>query len=329
MPIQPLSNFLTLIKLADVSITSSGGGVVNYVLRVTNAGGQDATLDQFVDILPGSPANASYVAGSSTFNGIAVSNPNISGQTLTWSGTFLVPAGSIRDFQFRATLPGTPGTYSNSGYGKVLSTQIDTTTLTSDNAPGTADVLVLSPPVLVKTFTPNAAPVNGAVTLSFTVTNPNAAYALSGVAFTDTFPVSPGQMSVASPPNASTSGCGSPIFSPVAGAASISFANGSIAAGGTCTISLRVQANTLGTYTNTTSTVTDSYGDVGAAASRVFTVTAQPSILKSFTADTIASGGTSVLAFDLTSNYSGGATTAIAFSDTFPAGMREIGRAHV
>ena len=321
LPVQPLTNFLTLVKLADISVTSSGGGVVNYALRVTNTGGQDATLDQFVDILPSTPANATYISGSSLFNGVAVSNPNISGQTLTWSGTFLVPSGATRDFKFSASLPGTAGTYINSGYAKVLSsTQIDTTVATSDNAPGTAGVVVLAAPVIVKTFTPNAAAVNGAVTLSFTVTNPNTAYALSGVAFSDTFPVAPGQMVVASPTNASTSNCGTPNFNPIAAAASISFANGSIAAGGTCTVSLSVQANTLGTYTNTTSTVTDSYGSVGAAAVRTFTVTAQPSIVKSFTAGTIASGGTAVLAFDITSNFSG-TTSNISFTDTFPATM--------
>lgn len=320
LPLQPLTNFLTLVKLADISVTSSGGGVVNYVLRVTNTGGQDATLDQFVDILPGTPANATYISGSSLFNGVAVSNPNISGQTLTWSGTFLVPPGATRDFKFFARLPGTAGTYINSGYAKVLSTQIDTTSITSDNAPGTAAVVVLAAPVIVKTFTPNAAAVNGAVTLSFTVTNPNTAYALSGVAFSDTFPVAPGQMVVAGPVNASTANCGTPIFNPVAAANGISFANGSIAAGGTCTVSLSVQANTLGTYTNTTSTVTDSYGSVGAAAVRTFTVTAQPSIVKSFTASTIASGGTAVLAFDITSNFSG-TTSNISFTDTFPATM--------
>jgi hypothetical protein len=71
--------------------------------------------------------------------------------------------------------------------------------------------------------------VGGVATLTFTITNPNAAAALTGVAFTDSFQAG---LEVAATPNAST-GCGSPTFAPAAGNTSISFSGGTIGASGT------------------------------------------------------------------------------------------------
>jgi uncharacterized repeat protein (TIGR01451 family) len=105
---------------------------------------------------------------------------------------------------------------------------------------------------ITKAFTPSATTAGGTSTLTFTLANPNGV-ALSSVNFTDTFPTSPGAMVVAAPATYSTSGCGTPAFAPVAGAASISFSNGTIAANGTCTVNVLVSvpAGVTGTYTNT------------------------------------------------------------------------------
>ncbi len=113
----------------------------------------------------------------------------------------------------------------------------------SDYAVGARIAAIIDPSAvtITKAFTPNSTIVNGTSTLTFTLSNPNGA-SLSGAAFTDTFPVSPGAMVVASPLTYSTTGCGSPTFAPTAGAASISFSNGTIAAGGTCTVSVNVTA---------------------------------------------------------------------------------------
>jgi len=60
-------------------------------------------------------------------------------------------------------------------------------------------------------------------------------------------------MVVADTPNTSTS-CGGAVTAP-AGAGSISFSGGSIAASGTCTVTVNITAPVPGTYTNISSVV--------------------------------------------------------------------------
>ncbi len=102
-------------------------------------------------------------------------------------------------------------------------------------------LVVLAPPSLEKDFAPDLVLLgvtpNDASTLTFSVTNPNPGNAISGVSFSDTFPAG---LVVATPPNASTSGCGAPTWAPGAGAGSVSFSGGAIAAGGTCLVSVDV-----------------------------------------------------------------------------------------
>ncbi len=102
---------------------------------------------------------------------------------------------------------------------------------------------------IAKKFNPDPTNEGGVSRLTFTITNPNAA-AVSGINFEDTFPASPGAMVVANPPNAATAGCGAPIFSPAAGASSIAFSDGTIAANGTCSVSVNVTVPVEGTYAN-------------------------------------------------------------------------------
>lgn len=136
---------LTLAKIVDKSLLLNGG-TVNYTLRLTNASAYSMTVNDFVDTLPSSPASPAYVAGSSAFNGAAIGNPTISGQTLTWTGIFVVPAGTTRDLTFQATLPNTVGTYTNSAVARLEYTQIDTTAATDDNSPATVNTQVVAPP---------------------------------------------------------------------------------------------------------------------------------------------------------------------------------------
>jgi uncharacterized repeat protein (TIGR01451 family) len=100
-----------------------------------------------------------------------------------------------------------------------------------------------------KSFSPNPGVTGGISTLTFTIGNPTPA-AISSVNFTDTFPTSPAAMVVAGTPAATTSGCGAPTLTATASAGSISFVNGTIAANGTCTISVNVTAPLAGSYQN-------------------------------------------------------------------------------
>ena len=128
-----------------------------------------------------------------------------------------------------------------------------------------------------KTFAPSATAAGGTSTLTFTITNPGAG-AISGLNFSDSLPaVGGGQMVVASPATFSTSGCGAPVFAPVAGAASVAFANGSVAGNGTCTVSVRVSvpsAPTTGTYANTSNALFVGSVNTGKVASAALALSA-------------------------------------------------------
>lgn len=115
----------------------------------------------------------------------------------------------------------------------------------------------VSPPSIAKQFDANPIIVGNTSTLSFNITNPNQDVALSGVGFTDTFPVAPGAMTVAATPNVTTSGCGVGAFAPVlvGGEAAITFSGATIAAGTSCKVTVDVTAGVTGTYDNTSGNV--------------------------------------------------------------------------
>ena len=125
------------------------------------------------------------------------------------------------------------------------------------------------PGSIAKSFAAGTIPVTGTTTLTFTLTNPNAATALSGVAFTDPLPAG---LIVASP-NGLSNTCGGTVTAN-AGTSSISLAGGSLAANASCTIGVTVQATSSGTLVNTTGAVTSVEGGTGNTATATLNVTA-------------------------------------------------------
>ena len=103
-------------------------------------------------------------------------------------------------------------------------------------------------------FTPASTAPPGTSTLTFTLGNPNAV-AIGGAGFSDALPnLGGGQMVVASPATFSTTGCGTPTFTPAAGATTLDVSNATIPANGTCTISALVSvpaSPSSGSYVNT------------------------------------------------------------------------------
>jgi len=165
--------------------------------------------------------------------------------------------------------------------------------------------------------------VNGTTTLTFTLTNPNAGTALTGVGFTDAFPAG---LAVAATPNATTTGCGSPTFAPAAGNISVAFSGGTIAADGTCTVTVDVAATTGGLKNNITSAVTSTEGGTGGTAAAFLVVVippavAPPTIAKAFGAPSIVVNATTPLTFTLTNPNPGSALGGVGFTDALPAGL--------
>ncbi|MBT0653264.1 beta strand repeat-containing protein [Geomobilimonas luticola] len=301
-------------SVSNVTLPAQGGRVT-YTLTATNSGLEDVSLDSFIDVLP---AGATYVAGSSSFNGAGIANPGISGTTLTWSSLFTIPAGTSRSLIFQANIPATPGTYTNAATARIGSTIIDSTLQVTDNVPATATTVVLRAPAITKAFSPTAVAVNGTSVMTLTITNPNTANSLNGIAVSDTLPAAPAGLGFAVPSGAATT-CSGAVLT-VSGT-TIGITGGTLAAGQTCTVTANVtsaSANT--TYTNTTGTVSSTNGGTGSSASATITFSTKPTISKSFSVPTIPRNGTAAMTFTITNNGNG-ALTGLTFDDLFPAGM--------
>src|SRR3954447_2595789 len=222
--------------------------VSTLTFTLTNTNTAALTGAAFTDSLPAGVQVAATPSASTSCAG-ATWAPAAGNTSLTFSGGTIPASGSCTvSVNVTAT---TSGPHSNTtGY---LSTTEGGTNTTSV---GTSTLTAGLPPSMTKSFLPNPILANGVSTLTFIITNPNQNNSIGGVQFSDTFPASPGAMVVAATPNATTSGCGAPTFTPVAGAGSISFSNATIAAGGTCTVSVNITAPATGSYHNTSGAVT-------------------------------------------------------------------------
>ena len=313
------SSPLTLAKTASVATLPAGGGTVTYTVTITNTDSVATSLDSLRDTLPSSPANATYVAGSAKFNGVAIADPGISGQTLTWNSTFTIPASASRTLTFDATLPATAGVYTNTAVGFIGTEQVDTTTSTTDNAPATVAVSVLQAPSLSKAFGASSVLQNGTTTLTLTLSNPNTSTALTGLAVTDTFPSG---LQVAATPGFSNTCGGTVSPGQTAGNTSLVLSGGTLAANSTCQIQVTVTGTTAGDKVNTTGAVTSSNGGTGGTATATLQVFGPPSISKAFGASSVLQNGTTTLTLTISNPNTSMALTGLAVTDTFPSGLQ-------
>lgn len=125
---------------------------------------------------------------------------------------------------------------------------------------------------ITKSFSPNPATLDGVSALSITITNPNSGV-VSGYSFVDNLPTN---MIVANPPVAATVGCGTPTLVATSGASSISFSNGTVAAGGSCVIKVNVTPTVTGSLINTTGPLFVDSLNTGLIASATLTVNNDP-----------------------------------------------------
>jgi uncharacterized repeat protein (TIGR01451 family) len=135
-----------------------------------------------------------------------------------------------------------------------------------------ANVIDPTAATISKSFTPNPTSLNGISALKITLGNPNAA-PVSGYNFVDNLPAN---LVVAATPAATTSGCGAPTLTAVAGSSSISFSNGTVAANGNCVISVNVTPTATGSLVNTTNHLFIDTNDTGHFATATLTVNSAP-----------------------------------------------------
>jgi len=175
----------------------------------------------------------------------------------------------------------------------------------------------LAAPRFTKSFDPSTTSPNAPVTLRFTIIN-NSGIQLTGLNFADNLPAG---LVVATPPNF-TNTCGG-SFAPTSGAALITLSGGTLAANATCTVTVRVVAASVGTYTNPAVTLTSNQAPAAQSAPVSLTVNqvAPPTFTKRFSPNTATRGTSVVLVFTITNNAPV-PLSGLNFIDVLPDGLR-------
>ena len=138
----------------------------------------------------------------------------------------------------------------------------------------TVGAVAPAPPTIAKSFGTARIALNGSTSLSFTISNPNASTALTGVGFTDTLPFLlvpfgwPTPALVVSIPNGLIGTCPGETITAPAGFSSIGLTGVTLAAGASCTFSVNVTGRVLGTQNNVTGAVTSVEGGASEASGR-------------------------------------------------------------
>ncbi len=246
-------------------------GVTSLTFTLSNTNPSALTGVSFNDPLP---------------DGLSIaSTPNVVNNC---GGTFTATAGSMQVDLAGGSIPASGsctikvdvkvskgGTINNTS-GYISSTDAGTNTTSSGYATASLTGTLL-PPSISKSFSPNKFLAGTRSTLTFIITNPNPNDALTGVAFSDTYPSGLANSNQVSYP--STNSCGGSLTA-ASGANSISLSNGSLAAGASCSISVSVTGSSAGSFTNMSGTVSSTNGGSGNTATANYEVTAPSAAIK-------------------------------------------------
>ena len=319
-------------------------------LRITlaNSGVAALTGVNFINSLPGALPNGLRIVGAPTYsctdpvnNAFAVTGTvtaNVGSQAISLAGG-TIPAHdnvSSTDGVCTIDLPVTAGT--STGAATSYAYTIGATTVGSDQAiqnvgAATQNVHIsaFNKPTITKVFGASTLFVGGsATTLTITVANNNP-FALSGFSIRDIFPVDGSNVAylrVAPTPATTltcTAGGSAPTLNLVsAGDVSISTAaDGTVAANGSCTLTVQVEAAQSGivyslSTTNTIRKSLDFVNDIGIAAATdataSVTLTSPLRVSKSFNS-TLASGQSDILTIFITNDVTGLVLTVDSFAD--------------
>lgn len=241
-------------------IAVTGTSLLTFTLNNPNSTVAFTNLS-FTDTLP---TGLSFNAVTASQCGGTLTRSSAS--TISFAGGSLAAGASCN---VTATVTGgTAGAYNNTS--SFITATYDTgsgpanITNSSTEGYGTDTLTVLQAPSITKLFGTNPILEGGISTLTFIITNPNQNDPLPNVTFSDTLPTSPAQMLTFSPAVTSYEGCGSGALSIAGDRRSFIFNNGTIAAGGTCTVKVDITAPTAGTYANSTNNVKATISSVDA-----------------------------------------------------------------
>lgn len=296
-------------------VTSSTNNPTAGSATLTVTGNSPGDADtSTVSAAPGSvPANgvttATITVTLRSFCGTPVSGKTITlgqgvGSSIISPASAVTNASGVATFTVRNSTPQMVTYTATDVTDSVVITQTAAVTFTQQTAP-----------TVVKSFSPTATGTGLSSTLSVTITNPNAAGSIAGLAFTDTYP---GTLVNAAVPGL-TNTCGG-TASATAGGTQLTLSGGTVAASSSCTVSVSVTSAIAGSYNNSTGAVTSTNAGSGTAAAATLIVNGAPGVAKSFSPASIGTGQTSTLTITLT-NTNTVAITGVAFTDGYPANL--------
>jgi uncharacterized repeat protein (TIGR01451 family) len=272
----------------------------------------------FKDTYPAGLVNAAPLALGGTCTVRTVDAATLAGGGVFNLTSVNIPAGGSCTVTVLVT-SSTAGSYDNTTSG-VITTQTPTAGAPSN----TANLLVYAPVTATKVFTPASVSTGGASQLAITITNPNPAGTLAvtgATLFTDTYPTNLVNSTTPTPVITCTAGSSATLVGGAAGGNTIGMSGGTLASGGTCTITVFVTSATANTYPDNADTITTTNAGsstIPAASLNVSSFT-PPGATKSFTGP-VAGNQPSVMTIALT-NSNGSAITGVSFSDSYPAGL--------
>jgi uncharacterized repeat protein (TIGR01451 family) len=287
-------------------------GVSQMSIVVSNPANNPAAINgvTFSDTYPSglvnaSPANPAIACTAGSTAG-TLSGGVAGGNTIGMSSGATLAVGGNCTITVNVT-SGSTGNYSN--------TTSATSSTNAGSGTGSTAVLSVGKPSISKSFAPNPILAGATSRLTLTVNNILAS-ALSGVAFTDTYPA--GLVNAAVPNVATT--CGGTVLA-TAGANVINLSAGSVAATSTCTVSVDVTSSTAGVYANTSDGVsTTQTGTAGNSSNTAsLTVIGAPQATMTFSPPSTRINLDTQLTITISNPNTMTALTGVSFTDTYPA----------
>jgi hypothetical protein len=303
----------TIAKVfSPTTITLNGTTALTFT--ITNPAANTAALTgvAFTDTLP---------------VGLLVSTPNGLSNSCSGSTTALAGSTTISLTGGSITPPNTSCTFIVAVTGTTAGQYTNTTRAVSSTNGGagntaSANVTVTTPPTITKAFGAATIPLSGTTSLTFTITNPSTAGAMTGVAFIDNLPAG----LVVSTPNGLTGTCGTGNVTATASSQSVSLTSGTIATSGSCTFSVNVTATIAGNQVNTTgsvsATILGTVGGIGNTATASLMVLAPDLIITKSHVGNFFQGQNGAI-YTLTVSNTGAGPTAgvVTVTDTLPTGL--------
>jgi len=301
------------------------GGTVTLELTLRNLDrASDATNITFTDDLDATLSGLVAI-------GTPIADPCGPGSSLSGTSVLTLSGGNLpleASCTFSVTLQVPVSAASGSYYNETstVSADVGGRPVTSS---GGSDLLTVSPvPLLTKTFVDDPVGAGGSVTLEFTITNTSPTSAATDITFEDVFDVVLPTAS-AIPANGFCGAGSTATFSPPGfGGPTLVVSGASLDPGASCTFDITLDVivgASGGIYPNTTSEITatvDGETVIGSAASDDLEIVAGPTLVKEFTDDPVAPGGTVTLQFTLFHDEgAAGDATDVTFTDDLDAAL--------